>query len=358
MSARIIASVLGSAATFIAGIAMPVAYPQAPPWIGQVGLGLSFVLAVAAFAFWWWDRRRGNPLDGVSHIERHIHHLPVNASVGVIPSLELEVIRAPREPLVWISLDEAIRYVAEQSQWAEAQNHDDPNFSIHVGIQLRDALASGDLVARGRRFHTLRGGIQNPPLHPTTPIPRDFWERAIIEAYWPLQRQEQAIAGTRAGSVVRDGANDGWHDVQLERGKVEALWPQSDQSKREPLPQRHTEILRALPPLLATVQEQTLTYGNRDVTAMLAAKSQAEALIAEIPYDAGTVRTVRDFLQACVIAGEPHDTAVAMREARNDVERMAPGLFRQLHAGVSVNRQEVDLPAWTRFGDVGGSNEG
>jgi hypothetical protein len=62
MSARVIASILGSAATFIAGIAMPVAFPQASPWIGQIGLAFSAVLAIMAVVFLLWDRKQPNPL--------------------------------------------------------------------------------------------------------------------------------------------------------------------------------------------------------------------------------------------------------------------------------------------------------
>ena len=62
MSARIISSILGSAAAFIAGIAMPVAFPQAPQWIGQLGLCVSAVSALMALGFWLWDHRNKSKL--------------------------------------------------------------------------------------------------------------------------------------------------------------------------------------------------------------------------------------------------------------------------------------------------------
>jgi hypothetical protein len=136
----------------------------------------------------------------------------------------------------------------------------------------------------------------------------------------------------------------GWSDRSIEglRRVMEGCEPQAQ------IAPRHREILQALPRPLATVQEQALTYGDRDLQKMRGAKAEAEALISEIPYDRGTAQTVRDFLQACVNAAEPHDSADEMREARQDVARIAPTLFRQLHAGESVDRFQVDLPAWCR----------
>jgi hypothetical protein len=81
---------------------------------------------------------------------------------------------------------------------------------------------------------------------------------------------------------------------------------------------------------------------------MASAKMQVEELISEIPYDEGTAQTVRDFLQACAIAAEKHNTADEMREARDDVSRIAPSLFQQLHQGVRIDRSKIDLPDWCR----------
>lgn len=131
----------------------------------------------------------------------------------------------------WVSLDNAVRYLASGSQWGAEQNHADPHFPTKLGIQLRDALACGDLAARGREYHVLRGGITDPPLHPLRPIPSDFWERATIEAYWPLQGRVQSVASRGVESVVRKSDHDGMHDVCFSRRELEALWPVTSHNK-------------------------------------------------------------------------------------------------------------------------------
>src|SRR5205085_3009242 len=117
-------------------------------------------------------------------------------------------------------------------------------------------------------------------------------------------------------------------------------------------PDPHRAVLQSLAAPLATVQEQALTYGQRDFGKMMKAKAEAEELISQIPYDGPTVQTVRDFLQACVIVTDTHNTASEMLEARRDVARIGPALFRYLHDGKSINRQKVDLPDWCRREDV------
>lgn len=116
-------------------------------------------------------------------------------------------------------------------------------------------------------------------------------------------------------------------------------------------PERHRAILQELAAPLATVQEQATTYGQRDFGKMTAARAQTEELIGQIPYDHETVRMVRDFLQACAIVTHTHNTAAEMREARQDVARVSPALFRYLHDGKSVDRRKIDLPDWMRDGD-------
>lgn len=133
------------------------------------------------------------------------------------------VIAPPVQAERWIPLDQAIRYLARRSQWSEHHSPDDPQFSINVSTQIRDALACGDLTARGRYFHVLRGGVAAD--HPLTPIPQEYWKGVRIEAYWPLVGTPQNIASHRVENVVRNGDHEGMHDVRLEQTHVEALWP-------------------------------------------------------------------------------------------------------------------------------------
>jgi hypothetical protein len=134
----------------------------------------------------------------------------------------------------WMPLDDAIRYLAKGSQWGAEQNPDDPYFSVNLGIQLRDALACSDLSARGRKFHVLRGGVQDPPLHPLTPIPPGFWETVHIDAYRALHREGQNIGSRLVENVVRSGDHEGVYDVQLNKRQVEGLWPPSSPTGQPP----------------------------------------------------------------------------------------------------------------------------
>ena len=118
--------------------------------------------------------------------------------------------------------------------------------------------------------------------------------------------------------------------------------------RRPQVPERHAAILQELAAPLAAVQEQATTYGQCDLGKMASAKAEVEDLISQIPYDWDTVTTVRDFLQACSIVTDTHNTADEMRQAREDVARISPTLFHQLHDGKSVDRRKVDLPDWCR----------
>jgi hypothetical protein len=142
-------------------------------------------------------------------------------------NIEKAVVEKLEPDKAWLSLDSAIRYLGTQSGWDRNQKLNDPHLPTNISIQLRDALVCGDLNARGRKFHTLRGGIQDPPLHPLEPIPEDFWKSAHIEAYWPLHGEMQRIAAGRYENVVRCGEHEDLHDVRLGRRKVEELWPTS-----------------------------------------------------------------------------------------------------------------------------------
>jgi hypothetical protein len=125
----------------------------------------------------------------------------------------------------WMPLDEAIRYLAKGSQWGAGQDPNDPYFSVNLSVQLRDALACGDLTARGRKFHVLRGGVQDPSPHPLTPIPPGFWQTAHIDAYRALRREGQNIGSRLVENAVRSGDHEGMYDVQLNKRQMEVLWP-------------------------------------------------------------------------------------------------------------------------------------
>jgi hypothetical protein len=116
-------------------------------------------------------------------------------------------------------------------------------------------------------------------------------------------------------------------------------------------PERHAIVVSQLAAPLATIQEQALTYGKPNLGRLANAKARVEGLIAEIPYDHDTVQTVRDFLQACSIVVDASARNEDTREARRDVARIAPGLFRAVHESVGVDRSKIDLPDWCGPGD-------
>ena len=125
----------------------------------------------------------------------------------------------------WTPLDDAIRYLAKGSQWGAAQKRTDSHFPIRLSIELRDALLCGDLSARGRQYHVLKGGIQDPPLHSLKPIEKEFWDGVHIESYFPLQGRVQSIASKGVESAVRKGDHEGMHDIRIDTRQLLALWP-------------------------------------------------------------------------------------------------------------------------------------
>lgn len=189
--------------------------PDWPQWVDNLVTGIGVLMLVASLLWWWWDRRRNRP----ATIDDWIHSQP-----GPPPAPnQAATDHGTRE--TWSPLDEAIRYLAKGSQWGAGQNQTDPHFPIRLSTELLDALLCGDLSARGRYYHVLRGGIQDPPLHSLKPIDKDFWDGVHIETYFPLQGRIQAIASKGVESAVRKSDHEGLHDVRLNKRQLEALWP-------------------------------------------------------------------------------------------------------------------------------------
>ena len=140
---------------------------------------------------------------------------------------------APRAGVTAIGLDDGVRYIARESQFGRTRNADDPNFAIWIGDTLQSALVTGDIAARGRWFHVLRGGICNPPLHPRLPIAKEFWARHRINAWWALNDQGQNVNGRLVGDVMvpnmrlhpSNECYQGMHDILLDRDRLFLIWP-------------------------------------------------------------------------------------------------------------------------------------
>ena len=106
---------------------------------------------------------------------------------------------------------------------------------------------------------------------------------------------------------------------------------------------RHKEILQSLATPLARVYDLSMAYGERDLAGIAAAKSEAQGLVAEIPYDQASSQTVRDFINYCDrLIGDWMDHADE-RGNRDLVHRVSSGLFRFLHEGRPVDRSEIQL---------------
>jgi hypothetical protein len=114
----------------------------------------------------------------------------------LLVKIDIPVAAPPLLP-EWISLDDAIRYIDQKSQRVAEQNNNDPMLPVHVEQTLQDALLCGDLRARGRMFHVLRGGIENPPLRSLEPIPADYSKAARLDAYWALQLKLWTLSTAR-----------------------------------------------------------------------------------------------------------------------------------------------------------------
>jgi hypothetical protein len=136
-------------------------------------------------------------------------------------------------------------------------------------------------------------------------------------------------------------------------------WHLAWSSATYPFPERHKQILQSLADTLAEVQNLSLAkaYWNPQTHHALRqehlgkladARSRAENLNEQIPYDPATMQTVRDFLHAAQIV--VHDALQNWddRESRSDLDRIAAGLFFYLHDGKAVNRRKIDLPDWCR----------
>lgn len=65
MSARAIASFCIATASLLAGLAVPVAFPDAPSWAGFIGLGLSLALFVLGMFFTVRERRQDRRAQGL-----------------------------------------------------------------------------------------------------------------------------------------------------------------------------------------------------------------------------------------------------------------------------------------------------
>ena len=109
VSARIIATALSATASFVGSLAVPVAFPQTPQWIGQAGLCLAVALALIACLFWWLDRQVGKKL--------HYNYYGGRAADGLMPLQEAARVAYGDIPMRnWIE-DKA----RHQSPWTDSQ---------------------------------------------------------------------------------------------------------------------------------------------------------------------------------------------------------------------------------------------
>lgn len=142
-------------------------------------------------------------------IRQHIHGYPHE---NLMPR--------PQPTFQPVKLDDAIRYVANDSAWSALQDQNNPNFSVRVGLALRDALATNRMIAEGRPYHAHRGGIRNPPLHTLEPINASVWKGSHIDAW-------RAINSPQGLNAIESEAYQGFHDIQLDRADLERIWPRA-----------------------------------------------------------------------------------------------------------------------------------
>lgn len=139
--------------------------------------------------------------------------------------------------------------------------------------------------------------------------------------------------------------------------------------KEQQLPERHRAILIELATRLAELKTSALTVGawernsptphqmrhserHKEVVERLA------QLIDQVSYDEPTASTCKDFAQLChfIVYDAIHKQDYS--ESRQELDRMSVGLFRQLHAGRSIDRSKVELPNWIRQQDEEARQQG
>lgn len=134
-----------------------------------------------------------------------------------------------RKGIVSIGMDDALRYLARESAWSRMQDDQDPRFASRVAAEITSALASGDLRARGRYFHVLKGGVKDPPLYPRLDIEPKFWQTTHINAWWALNDSPQCLGGQLAQNGVPPYGEsyEGLHDVRVDSKRLRQIWPSS-----------------------------------------------------------------------------------------------------------------------------------
>jgi hypothetical protein len=290
----------------------------------------------------------------------------------------------PNPPEEWIPFHRALYYLVYESAWGAAQPpvSGEAEFNQVVSAEVRERLARGDIAVRGKL------GWDRASQRATEVIPASYWVDAFFLPFGTI-----ALGRDDNGAVCKQGGGGATYQaIVLNQRDIRRGWPPSRttgltalaslveetrakcaegnaelerrKAKSFPAPsftERHREIVQSLAEPLSRLERVALDraawtaqWGAERLQASFAAftdaKETAESLIAQIPYDPSTVQTIRDFIRACEIVIEITRQDEDDRDARKEVHRISPGLFRFLHQGRSVDRAQVDLPDWCRTG--------
>jgi len=129
------------------------------------------------------------------------------------------------KPKVDLPFHAVFRHVAFHSAWAaEYDRLSDPDRECRksgeyaLSKQVREALARGDVKARGRKFIP---GTNWEFTLASMPIPQEFWTNSYFQAFGEIQMADNARCIATSGERP---SNERYSEITLDRGEVLARW--------------------------------------------------------------------------------------------------------------------------------------
>lgn len=227
------ASAIGSGASLVAGIAVPIAFPHLDPSIGRWLLVLAVALAALALGL-WFPQRKGSAEGGTtvtttgphspgigSARDVHIYNHPPAAALqelkqAVSPGPRLPRLSSPN-PERDTPFADALMF-ASTGSWTASIDHVDPELWQERKRDIEELAADGKLSVWGKRF--VDSPVADMIDRVYEPIPAEFWRDGTVN--W-LQ-----LPHGRAETEERDWhhpLDKHYHELMVSRAEVEARWP-------------------------------------------------------------------------------------------------------------------------------------
>jgi hypothetical protein len=231
MRAQVIAAA-GSGASFIASVAVPIAFPNAEPWVGYSLLAFAACLAALAFGLWWPHRKAvGEASSQTSHGDgaHNIGTVHGNVTIG-----------APVAPAAETSEEQRASYarIAARHHCPETPIFEAAAYLLRLGrsrnevrLLLQQAFSDDRLSVWGRP--------ETPPRHMQDPrIPGETW-KPIQPSYWDEFRLTDVIFDANEDHpqtearphVMKDLLRRHWA-LRVSADQVKSEWPEPEPPKR------------------------------------------------------------------------------------------------------------------------------